>query len=218
MKIFVIGDSISVHYGPYLKQYLDGLIEYERKDGTTEALKNLDIPQGANAGDSSQVLEYLKAKADKAPIDADYLVVNCGLHDIKTDLQTNEKQIPVEKYAENLKQIIDVAQQSVKLIWIRTTPADEAVHNAIQTDFKRFKADCIEYNKIADRIMQDAGVPSIDLYTFTNNLGDDVYCDHVHFHKHVREKQAAFIAGYLNAMVNGGNATIRTESVELQVG
>lgn len=203
MKVFVIGDSISVHYAPYLKQYLNGVIKYEIKDGTVEALKNLDIPQGANGGDSSRVLEYLKARADKSPIDADYLVLNCGLHDIKTDLNTGEKQIPIEKYAENLKQIIEVAKQSgLKVIWVQTTPADEAIHNAIQPDFKRFKADCIEYNQIADKVMKNAGVPLIDLYTFTNNLGDDIYCDHVHFHVHVREKQAAFIAGYLNALVS----------------
>lgn len=204
MKVFIIGDSISVHYGQYLKKYMNGIIEYERKDGSEEALKNLDIPQGANGGDSSRVLEYLKARADKDPINADYLILNCGLHDIKTDSITGEKQIPMAKYADNLKEIIGVAQKSgLKVIWIRTTPADEAVHNAIQHDFKRFKADCIAYNDAADKIMVDDGIPSIDLYTFTNNLGNDVYCDHVHFHEHVREKQAAFIAGYLNAMVNG---------------
>jgi len=204
MKIFVIGDSISVHYGPHLEKYLNGVIEYERKDGNAEALKNLDIPQGANGGDSEKVLEYLEARAENAPIDADYILINCGLHDIKTDSKTGEKQIPIEQYAKNLKQIINVSQKSgLKVIWMRTTPADEAVHNAIQPDFKRFKADCIAYNEAADQVMADASVPSIDLYTFTNNISDDVYCDHVHFHEHVREKQAAFIAGYLNAMVNG---------------
>ena len=203
MKIFVIGDSISIHYGPYLEQYLNGVIEYERKGGTEKALKNLDIPQGANGGDSSMVLEYLEARAVKAKIDADYILINCGLHDIKTDPKTDKKQIPIEQYTANLKKIIDVTQKSgLKVIWIRTTPADEAVHNTIQPDFKRFKADCIAYNEAADKVMADAGVPSIDLYTFTNNLDDDVYCDHVHFHENVREKQAAFIAGYLNAIPN----------------
>ena len=37
----------------------------------------------------------------------------------------------------------------------------------------------------------------IDLYTFTRNLGPDLYCDHVHFHEHVREKQGAFVAGWV---------------------
>jgi len=57
----------------------------------------------------------------------------------------------------------------------------------------------IAYNDVADRVMREAGVPVMDLYTFTCNLGTDLYCDHVHFHSHVREKQAAFIAGWLYA-------------------
>jgi len=41
------------------------------------------------------------------------------------------------------------------------------------------------------------GSPVIDLYTFTSNLGNDLYCDHVHFHDYIRRQQAAFIAGWL---------------------
>jgi lysophospholipase L1-like esterase len=201
MKIFVIGDSISIHYGPYLEQYLNGVIEYERKDGTEEALKNLDIPQGANGGDSSMVLKYLEARANNAPIVADYLLLNCGLHDIKTNPETGKKQIPIAEYETNLIQIIKVAREmGLKFLWISTTPADEEVHNKISVDFLRFKKDCLEYNEVAAKVMSDADIPSIDLYTFTNNLGDDVYCDHVHFYEHIREKQASFIAGYLNSI------------------
>jgi lysophospholipase L1-like esterase len=202
MKVFVIGDSISVHYGPYLEQYLNGVIEYERKNGTTEALKNLDIPQGTNGGDSSMVLEYLEARANNAPIDADYILINCGLHDIKTNPETGEKQVPLKEYIENVKKIIDTTKKyGLKLIWIRTTPADEIVHNSIMDDFHRYAADCIAYNEAADKIMDDAGIPSIDLYTFTNNLGDNLYCDHIHYNEHIREKQASFIAGYLNSII-----------------
>ena len=53
------------------------------------------------------------------------------------------------------------------------------------------------YNAAADGVMAAAGVPMIDLYTFTRNLGPDLYCDHVHFHEHVREKQGAFVAGWV---------------------
>jgi predicted hydrocarbon binding protein len=45
--------------------------------------------------------------------------------------------------------------------------------------------------------MAEGKVPSIDLHAFTLNLGPDIYCDHVHFHEHICEKQAAFIAGWL---------------------
>lgn len=53
------------------------------------------------------------------------------------------------------------------------------------------------YNAVADRVMAAARVPCIDLYGFTCLLGPDLYCDHVHFKEPIREKQAAFLAGWL---------------------
>ena len=54
-SVFVVGDSISIQYGPFLEQMLSGRIAYARKgseDATmAEALRNLDIPVGANGGD-----------------------------------------------------------------------------------------------------------------------------------------------------------------------
>lgn len=201
-NIFVVGDSISIQYGPYLEQALQGVMGYARKEGEAEALLNLDQPMGANGGDSSMVLDYLRGMSEGGGINADLLLVNCGLHDIKTDPETGTKQIPLDQYRANLTAIVQlVAQMQPRLIWIRTTPCDEAVHNQAQPSFHRFAADCATYNAAADQIMAEAGVPSIDLHTFTQNLGDDLYCDHVHFHESVRAQQGAFIAGWLSGVV-----------------
>lgn len=201
MKIYVVGDSISIQYGPHLEGYLKGVMAYSRKEGAEEALLNLDKPQGANGGDSSMVLAYLKERRRTGGIDADLLLVNCGLHDIKTDPATGAKQVPLDQYERNLRAILETVEpMRPRFVWIRTTPCDEAVHNNRPgLGFHRFAADCAAYNAAADRIMRAAGVPSIDLHTFTRNLGPDLYCDHVHFHDAVREKQAAFIAGWLQA-------------------
>ncbi len=207
MKIYIIGDSISIHYGPYLQADLKGIMEYSRKAGEEEALLNLDKPQGANGGDSSMVLTFLKGKARGNGIDADLLLMNCGLHDIRTDPLTGRKQIPIRQYEDNLRAILQtVATMRPKPIWIRTTPCDEVVHNQGGVNFHRFAADCDAYNLAADRIMKDHGVPSIDLYTFTLNLGADLYCDHIHFHDHIRKNQAAYIAGWLVAFTEHGVA------------
>ncbi|MCG3147499.1 MAG: hypothetical protein PCFJNLEI_00939 [Verrucomicrobiae bacterium] len=193
-KIYVVGDSISIHYGPFLERYLRGKVAYARKEGAEEALLNLDRPQGANGGDSSMVLAFLKAKGDLA---VDRVLVNCGLHDIKTTPATGAKQVPLDQYQANLRAI--VAHVGAKLIWIRSTPCDERIHNARPgMEFFRYAADLAAYNAAADAIMAAAGVPVIDLYTFTVNLGPDLYCDHVHFPEPIREKQAAFIAGWLD--------------------
>ncbi len=191
-SIFIIGDSISIQYGPYLRDYLDGFMHYDRLAGDPG---NLDDPEGANAGDSRRVLHLLDQLSD---IDADWLLLNCGLHDLRTDPDTGAKQVPLDEYRRNLRAIIDrVDGMRPRLVWLRTTPVDEAIHNARQRGFQRFAADVDAYNAAADDVMQ--GVPTIDLYTITANLGPDLYLDHVHFQDAVRRQQAAFIAGWLAA-------------------
>lgn len=198
-KLYVIGDSISIQYGPYLERALHGIMHYARKEGETEAQLNLDRPQGANGGDSSMVLAFLQGIQEQGGIDADVMLVNCGLHDIKIDPLTGTKQVELAAYQENLCAIVVTVRAMVPLlVWVRTTPCDEQVHNHRQVSFYRFAADCALYNEAADAIMHEAGVPSIDLHTFTANLGPDLYYDHVHFHEPIRAQQGAFIAGWLN--------------------
>ncbi len=200
MRIYLIGDSISIQYGPFLQAYLHGIMDYSRKEGTQEALLNLDEPQGANGGDSAMVHSFLREMARNGGIDADLLLLNCGLHDIKTDPQTGKRQVSESSYAENLHKIIQIMSElKPQLLWIRTTPCDETVHNTPGKTFHRFAADVITYNKCADAIMTEAGVPILDLFSFTLNLGPDLYCDHVHFREPIRQKQAAFLAGWLMA-------------------
>ncbi|MBM3278109.1 MAG: SGNH/GDSL hydrolase family protein [Candidatus Handelsmanbacteria bacterium] len=200
-KVYVIGDSISIQYGPYLEKALRGWMEYGRKEGEEEALLNLDRPQGANGGDSAMVLDFLQAKERAGGIAADLLLLNCGLHDIKTHPATGEKQVPLARYRENLETIVALAARlGPALVWMRTTPCDERVHNSRpDIAFHRFAADCAAYNRAADQAMAAHGVPIIDLHTFTANLGGDLYCDHVHFHEQVRSQQAAYLAGWLAA-------------------
>ena len=135
---------------------------------------------------------------DNSSIDADIFVINCGLHDIKTDPITQQKQITIEEYEQNLFSIVKIVKTlSSKMVWVRTTPCDETIHNNIKMKFHRFSSDCIAYNSIADKVMNLMKIPIIDLHTFTLNLGEDLYCDHVHFHDSIRQQQAAYIAGCL---------------------
>ena len=197
MNLYVVGDSISIHYGPFLEKQLAGVMGYARKEGAKD---DLDNPNGANGGDSSMVLDYLRDKAASGGIDADLLLVNCGLHDIKTHPETGVVQVSIEDYAKNLRAIIELAAtMSLQLIWIRTTPLDEKIHNANGVGFQRYNTDHEAYDRVASEIMAGANIPVIDLHAFTANLGPDLYIDHVHFPEPIREKQAAYIAGWLDA-------------------
>ncbi|WP_166961561.1 SGNH/GDSL hydrolase family protein [Yeosuana marina] len=201
-KVYVIGDSISIHYGPYLKTSLEGFFSYDRKRDKGEAIKDLDHPVGANGGDSGMVLAYLKELKDSTDFKTDYLLVNCGLHDIKRKSPNDSTQISLKKYKDNLQSIITISKDmKVKLVWVRSTPVVDSIHNK-RVPFFRFEKDLITYNKAADSIMHQAHIPIIDLFTFTKKYIPDAYLDHIHYKKEIREKQADFIAGSLSAIFN----------------
>jgi hypothetical protein len=189
--LHVVGDSISIHYGPYLQTMLTGIIAYSRKTAPDGSLDDR-----ANGGDSSMVLEYLRSLQPDRPFDR--LLINCGLHDIKRAVATHALQVPLDRYEANLHLILVKAQRlAARTFWVRTTPVIDERHNRLNTTFQRFGSDVEAYNITADYIMQQHGITLIDLFTFTRNLGPDVYVDHVHFTTEVRAQQAAFIAGHL---------------------
>lgn len=205
-RVFVVGDSISMHYGPALERLLAPHFAYDRKrdDGTGTSV-NLDDPAGANGGDSRQVLEYLRRRRTHHPIRADVLLLNCGLHDLRTDPVTGAKRVPLAEYAENLRAILAEADaMGLRVVWVRTTPVVDAVHNARSTKFHRFAADVDAYNRTADEVMHAAGVPTIDLHGFSQPLVPAGLIDHVHYDEPVREKQAAFLVAQLEALAAGG--------------
>lgn len=197
-RVFVIGDSISMHYGPYLEKMIEPACQYDRKRGAKKAEADLDTPAGANGGDSSHVLAYLQSEKGKGQLPFDLLVFNCGLHDIKTNPQSGRVQISAEAYENNLNQICDlVLASNIAIIWISTTPVDDERHNTRVKVFSRYNRDVIRYNEIALATMRKHKIPMIDLYAFTATLGPEAYCDHVHFNDETRKLQAAFIAGHI---------------------
>jgi lysophospholipase L1-like esterase len=206
-RLFVVGDSISMQYGPYLERFCAGSFSYARKTGD-EGFADLDNPTGANGGDSAMVRDYLEHYVRAGGPPADYLLVNCGLHDLKTHPETGAKQIPIGAYEENLVRIValcgsrDGSPGNPRLLWTRTTPVVDEIHNSRQKEFRRYSADVARYNATADAVMHGYQVPTIDLHSFTERLGppEKLFIDHVHFSETVRQAQAAYIAGYVAAL------------------
>lgn len=202
-RVFHIGDSIAVQYGPFLQERLAGRVDLFRRGSLEEAQRDWDVPRGPNQGDSDSVRAMVESTPLMAAARADAVFLNCGLHDIKTDPATGRRQVPVERYRENLVAIAArLADLRLPLLWVSTTPCDEAVHNRPDMAFHRFAKDVVAYNRVADAVMADAGVPRLDLYGFTLSLGADLYCDHVHFQDSVRRRQAEFVAEGLMAWLS----------------
>ncbi len=200
-KLYVIGDSISIQYGPYLEKYTQGTWQYDRKSDAGQAAQNLDVPTGANGGDSRMVLEFLKTKLQDQSFRPDVLLLNCGLHDIKRNADTDAIQVDSASYRSNLKSILKLLEErNIHPIWLRTTPVEDERHNSRSKAFKRYARDLDAYNAIADEVIAQNNVASIDLYSFTKNLGSEHFIDHVHYDEEARAAQAAYIAGYLHAV------------------
>lgn len=200
-SIFIIGDSISIQYGPFLKEIVKVNFTYDRKRGVTEALTDLDKPIGANGGDSSRVLQYLLEENFKK-VKYDILLINCGLHDIRVHRQSLEKQINEQEYEKNLNSLLGLAlKMANKVVWINSTPIADKIHNGRSEGFFRFERDLNNYNSIAEKVLKKKNIELIDLYSFTKKLGENIYCDHVHFKEHIRKKQAAYIAENLNRIL-----------------
>lgn len=206
-KIFVLGDSISIHYGPWLEKMAAHSFRYDRKRGADQ--EDMEKGAGANGGDSFLVLDYLREK-EAAGMSFDILVVNCGLHDIRVDCETGENQVGIDDYAENLMKIMETAKRmSETVIWARSTPVVDDIHNTRTDMFKRHSKDLERYNEKADGIAKAYDVPVMDLYGFTKNLGPDAYADHIHFKPYVRKMQAAYICGFLDSITGKAGANER---------
>ncbi|MEV1249092.1 SGNH/GDSL hydrolase family protein [Nonomuraea sp. NPDC050022] len=190
-----MADSISMHYGPYLEAHVASWCDYSRKTETIGAIKNVE---GSNGQDSSMVLTYL-GRCQSQQMRWGILLLNCGLWDIRD--RNGSRQVPILQYKTNLERLFILAADiGDQIVWIRTTPVDDARHNAIKNDYKRHDSDVQAYNAIADTIARGHGARIIDLYQFCKDIRDEpLYADHIHFTNNVRKLQGAFIAGYLAA-------------------
>lgn len=219
--LFILGDSISIQYGPYLESLLAGQFACDRKGselledqalaengaGILQRLAALDSGlEAINGGDSASVLAYLQAKGATQASLGMVLLLNCGLHDVRRDPRSATRQVEPDDYAANLTDILHLATRlSQRVIWLRTTPVVDELHQRLNPEFQRFNGDVELYNQTADQVMDEAGIPGIDLYGFTRKLSpadetlEQLYCDHVHFSEPVRQMQAAYIAGWLEA-------------------
>lgn len=206
-QIFLIGDSISMRYEPLLKEYLKGTAHLESRKDHAIAEEDLDVPKGRNGGDSGMVLKFLKSALKDPRFTPDYLLLNCGLHDIKRSVKTQlSYQVDSASYRSNLEKIYNLLnERNIQLIWVRSTPVIDSVHNKRSKSFKRFSADIERYNAIADDVCRKHNIPNIDLFTFSKSLGRDAVIDHVHFSKPTSKKQAFYISEKIKTILNSGS-------------
>jgi hypothetical protein len=196
LHLHVAADSISMHYGPFLQDYVGDWYQYSRKGAPIAHGVAAEDPNG---GDAPTLLDYLN-RCRQQQAHWDVLLLNCGLHDIRS--RSGECQTAQTIYDVTVRAIVKLASELARcIVWVRTTPVIDERHNRLKAEFQRFNHDIKRYNKIADAAILSERGWLIDLYGFTRRLGgEEIYQDHVHFGLDARRLQAAFIAGHLIAL------------------
>ena len=201
-RLFVLGDSISIQYGPFLKLSLQGIFDYSRK-GEDADPSDTSI-KGQNGGSSSDVLEYLKTLPAKDVDRESWILLNAGLWDVRRHKETGAVKVPLQNYRANVRSMFELARAKGfgHICWVRTTHVDDAVHAARATgDFTRSMADAELYNDVADEVCKECDVTTIDLGPASEGLGAEAFKDHVHFTPEVSGRQGGLIAGVLLAAI-----------------
>lgn len=156
-KLLVIGDSISIDYTPFLAEELGGDWAVVHNEG--------------NAEDSPTLLAGLDGWLAADP-DADAIVFNCGLHDIKRDRETGRFQVPLTDYRANLERIVQRLQATGRaLTWATITPVNYEWH--LSKPFDRREEDVQAYNAGSLQIISRAGIPICDLHAVVEAAGVD---------------------------------------------
>lgn len=205
-KLCTLGDSIAFGYREDLITFLSDELEILTKEGLKEAAQDLNIPVGTNSGDSKMLYTYIDYENNQGRICYDYVMFNCGLHDIKANIETGVQQILIGDYEKNLNKTIDIWEENnVKVFFVNSTPVIDEIHNSaenlLSNKIKRLRCDLLAYNKVAEKVMAERNVPVIDLFSFTDKFGAAAFRDHAHFHPEVIRLQAAYLAGAVKSLI-----------------
>lgn len=149
-RLLVIGDSISMNYGPSAKEALNGVVNYHRNEGNCYS---------SNYG--TQYADYWLGNYTQKGFQWDVIHFNHGLHDLKQNGPDGPYATSLETYKANLRTEINILKKTAaKLIFCTTTP----VPNSNGGRYGRQKGAEVAFNKAAMEVMKE--YPEIQI----NNL------------------------------------------------
>lgn len=157
-KVLLAGDSISMGYGPHVRERLEGVCGV------------VNLP--ANGGTSANLLAHLDDWLIRPGFDAIHL--NCGLHDLARDRDASGPRVGLEQYEANLREIFRRLKRETRslLAWATTTPVIDERH-AARKGFDRREEDVRAYNAVSLRVAREAGLPVDDLHRIVEGAGSE---------------------------------------------
>lgn len=170
-NVFLIGDSIRQGYCRTVKEALSDVAEVffveENCRSTQFVITSL----------------YSWANCFDAPEQVDLVQFNCGHWDIA---HWSGYELPLTseaEYARNIKMIIALIRKlfvNAKILFVTTTPMNPDGTLGVNV---RTNTEIEQYNTIAVKTSQEAGIFVSDLYAFTKDWDPAQYADYCHFTK-----------------------------------
>jgi len=186
-QVVLIGDSIRMYYQDVVKAELADVAEVWSSN--------------ENGGTSTNVLSRLEEwTLSRKP---DLVHINCGLHDIKKPLDTDNFETPIAVYEANVRSILTQLKDSgTKVIWVTTTPVNGEWHHATK-GFDRWEADVDTYNEVASRVARELDIPINDLFAVVTEAGKNELLtpDGVHFKPEGNEVLGKAVAAKIREML-----------------
>lgn len=179
-KVLLIGDSISMGYGPYATKRLKDVADVHK------------IPEnGAHTRNGLAKLDQWLGKTPWAVIH-----FNWGLH----DLVEGGKAVPIDEYKENMEKLVTrLGKTGAVLIFATTTPVPP------KNARKRTDADVVLYNMAAAEIARKHGARINDLYAAAKpRLEEWQQKDDVHFRPAGSEALGEEVAAAIRAALKAG--------------
>ena len=193
-KILIIGDSISIGYTPFVKDYF--------KD------KAVVVHNPGNAGHSGMGLENIREWVGDE--DWDIIQFNFGLWDLcyrhpdselygNRDKVNGEITFSIDEYKANLDSIVTIMKEisDAELIFVTTTYVPEK-------EGGRFKKDVRKYNRVAKEVMKKHAVLVNDIYkeSIAIHKKNGIGSDDVHYKEEGNEQLSKIIIDYLNREIS----------------
>ena len=172
-RLLVIGDSISMNFGPSATDALKGIVNYHRNEGNSYS---------SNHG--AQYADYWIGNYTEKGYQWDIIHFNHGMHDLKQSGPGAAYATPLETYKANLRKEIAILKKTgAKLVFCTTTP----VHQSSGGKYGRQKGAEVAFNKAAMEMMKE--YPEIQINDLCKVVKDSSVFDEcrkgwdVHYYK-----------------------------------
>lgn len=188
-RVLLIGDSISIGYTLAVRSRLAGRANVHRP------------PE--NCGSTSYGLTRLALWLKSGPWDVIHF--NFGLHDLKyldaqgryvSPEQGGKQVASLEEYGANLRQLVQLLKPTgARLIFATTTPVPAGATG-------RIAGSELEYNRVALKIMREAGIEIDDLHAYATPRSATIQLPHnVHFTPAGSDELGAVVADKIRTVL-----------------